>query len=76
MECLQQLLAALVENVNEVNKAVNVSMSVYKMLEKLTGASETAAKEKEEAYILSTQITNQLQSLKYISDLNAAKHSK
>ena len=73
---MQKLIAALVENVNEVNKAVNVSMSVRKILETLVGDSENATREKEEAYVLAMQLMAQLQSLKYISDLNAMKHNK
>ncbi len=70
---MQKLLAALVDNLNEVNRAVNLSMSVQKLVAGLINASEDAARDREEGYLLAIQINNQLENIKTIANPPPAK---
>ena len=76
MEPVKKLLEAVVENLNEVNKAVNLSMMVGTIIEQLIGKSASAISENEEVCSIAFQLSSQLQALKYISDENKAKHAK
>ncbi len=63
------------DNLNETNKAINISMSVRKVVQGLMGTSEDAAREKEEACSLALQLGTQVETLKYISDQIYAKRT-
>jgi len=76
MEPIQRILSGLVDNLNEVNKAINLSMMVTKMMDQLIGKSNAINEDREESNLLAIQLNSQLQSLKHISDENERQHER
>ncbi len=64
---MQKLLSGLVENMNDVNSAINICLKARRM----TGTFEETSKETQEDHNLLTQINSQLDTVKTILNMNA-----